>query len=256
MTRLRSHGFLLSLGLVAPFLALAIGLTGCKDTERPAAKDDSSPDPISVAQRNETANNLHRLGIAFHNYRDQHKHFPPAAIYDKDGKPLLSWRVLLLPNLEEDTLSGEFHLEEPWDSEHNKKLLAKMPKVFAPLAKPAGPGETYIQGLFGKDAFFDPARKKGVTLNDVTDGLSQTLVLVESPSAVPWTKPEDLPFDADKPLPKIGGHFPDGFHALFADGHVVLLPDKIDPVILKRLITRNERIAPNQGIPPEKQVDY
>jgi hypothetical protein len=207
--------------------------------------------------RNQAATNYKQIGIAFSSYFDQHKHFPPAAIYDKSGKPLLSWRVLLLPYLDDGNFFGQFHLDEPWDSAHNKKLLTKMPKVFAPVgSKKTRPGETYIQGLVGKDAFLDPAKKKGVTLTDVPDGVSNTIVLVESPTAVPWTKPEDLPFDATKPLPKMGGHFPGGFLALFADGHVSFLPQKIDPVILKRLITRNERVAPNQGIPREKAIDY
>lgn len=209
-----------------------------------------------AARRNTTMNNFKQLGLAFHNHYDQHKHFPPAAIYDKNGKPLLSWRVLLLPFVEEEGLFKQFHLDEPWDSEHNKKLLTKMPKVFAPVGKPARPGETYILGLVGKDAFLDPAKKKGTTIADIPDGLSNTIILVQGPTAVPWTRPVDLPFDADKPLPKVGGHFPGGFLTLFADGHVSFLPDRIDPVILKRLITRNERISPHQGIPPEKYVDY
>jgi hypothetical protein len=74
--------------------------------------------------------NLKQLGTALHAYHDKFGHFPPAASYDLQGKPLLSWRVHLLPFLGEDKLYQEFHLNEPWDSDHNKKLLSRMPAVY------------------------------------------------------------------------------------------------------------------------------
>src|SRR5207253_5726964 len=89
------------------------------------------------AGREELTNNLKQIAIAFHNYASAHRdHFPAAAIYSKDGKPLLSWRVALLPYLEQDNLYKQFKLDEPWDSEHNKKLIARMPKVFASSPDP------------------------------------------------------------------------------------------------------------------------
>src|SRR5262249_51180323 len=74
--------------------------------------------------------NLKAIAVAMHAYHDEHGYFPPAASYGKDGKPLLSWRVSLLPDLNEGDLYKQFHLAEPWDSPHNKTLLAKMPKVY------------------------------------------------------------------------------------------------------------------------------
>src|SRR2546421_12689862 len=98
-----------------------------------------------------------------HGYHDTHKHFPPAALRGKEGKPLLSWRVLLLPYLEQDSLYKEFHLDEPWDSEHNKKLLARMPKLFAgPDEKALAAHETHYQAFVGKGAVFEG--KKGVPI--------------------------------------------------------------------------------------------
>src|SRR5262249_5499853 len=149
-------------------------------------------------------------------YHDVNKHFPPQAVYSPDGKPLLSWRVLILPYLEKDDLYKEFHLDEPWDSEHNKKLLAKMPKTYAmPGRQEKEPTETFYQGFAGKGAFFDG--KQGTKIVDITDGASNTIMVVEAAKAVPWSKPEDIPFDAGKPLPKLGGHFGGVSNAAFCD---------------------------------------
>ena len=192
--------------------------------------------------RNASMNNLKLLGLAFHNYHDQHKRFPPPAIYGKDGKPLLSWRVGILPYLgdEEDKLYKQFKLDEPWDSEHNKKLLVKIPAVYAPTRrKMAGPGETFYQGFIGKSAFFE--KKEGHTVGDIPDGLSKTIAVVEAAKAVPWTKPEDIPFDPSKPVPQLGGLFKEGFHALFADGHVTFFSRGVKLEDLKPNITRNAR---------------
>src|SRR5207245_10819748 len=86
------------------------------------------------ADRILSRNKLKQLALAFHNYHNTTRHFPQPATLDKDGKPLLSWRVELLPVMEQAKLYSEFKHDEPWDSEHNKKLLEKMPSVFAPPA--------------------------------------------------------------------------------------------------------------------------
>ena len=109
-------------------------------------------------------------------------------------QPLLSWRVLILPYIEQDNLFKEFHLDEPWDSEHNKKLLAKMPKTYETVDSDAKKGFlTRYLGFSGKDAMFDGA--KGIQFADITDGLSNTIMVVEAAKGVPWSKPEDISFD-------------------------------------------------------------
>jgi hypothetical protein len=189
-----------------------------------------------AAARTQGANNLKQIALAMHNYHSVYNRFPPAAVYDKDGKPLLSWRVLILPYIEQEKLYKEFHLDEPWDSEHNKKLLAKMPKTFAAPDAEAKPGETHYLGFVGKGAFFEG--KKGTTIADITDGTSNTIMVVEAAKSVPWTKPEDLPFDPDKELPKVG--FRKGvFQAAFADGSVRAMSPTISKKTLKAAITRN-----------------
>jgi hypothetical protein len=114
---------------------------------------------------------------------------PAAAVFDKDGKPLLSWRVLILPYIEQDALYKEFHLDEPWDSDHNKKLLEKMPPLYGfGDENAANNHETHYQGFVGKGAFFDGM--KGIQVNDIRDGMSNTIMVVEAKRAVPWSKPE------------------------------------------------------------------
>ena len=177
-------------------------------------------------------------------------HFPPQAIVDDDGKPLLSWRVAILPFLEQQELYNEFKLDEPWDSEHNKALIPRMPAVFAiPGAVDVEPGQTFFRGFSGPSAFFDPKVKDGIGINVVTDGTSNTLAIVEAKTAVVWTKPdEELAFDpkatADdmkKLLSGLGGHFEGGFNGPPAAraGSVRFFRQTIQPMVLKALITRD-----------------
>src|SRR5262249_30438145 len=149
---------------------------------------------------------------------DANGKMPAAAICDKKGKPLLSWRVQILPYIEQDALYREFKLDEPWDSEHNKKLIAKMPRTYALPTPEQKPGETFYRVFVGRDAGFDLVQPLGFAA--FTDGLSNTIMCVEAQDSVPWTKPEDLEYDAKKPLPKLGGHYEGGFNALIFDGSV------------------------------------
>jgi hypothetical protein len=187
-------------------------------------------------RRSRGINRLKQIALAMHNYHDATGSFPPAAIFDKDGKPLLSWRVLLLPFLDANELHKEFHLYEAWDSEHNKKLLARMPSVFKAEVANARPYETFYLGFKGKGAFFEG--KKGTKIADITDGTSLTLMVVEAADSVPWSKPDDLPFDPAKPLPKLGFR-EEGSSAAYCDGSVRLVPRSTSEQKLKALITRN-----------------
>ncbi|HEV3003232.1 MAG TPA: DUF1559 domain-containing protein, partial [Pirellulales bacterium] len=97
----------------------------------------------AASHRSQSVNNLKQLATAMHVYHDVHNHFPAAATYGADGKPLLSWRVQLLPHVGEENLFREFHHDEPWDSEHNKALIGRMPAVIhSPNSKLKTPGRT------------------------------------------------------------------------------------------------------------------
>ena len=108
------------------------------------------------------ANNLKQVGLAMYNYREAHGRFPAPAIQGPDGKPLLSWRVAILPYLSENELYQSFKLDEPWDSPHNKPLLERMPQLFAPPRPPGqAPGEPHaLPGLRRRG---DPVRRRSWT---------------------------------------------------------------------------------------------
>jgi hypothetical protein len=151
--------------------------------------------------------------------------------------------VAILPFIEFDGLYKEFHLDEPWDSEHNKKLIAKMPKVYALTnVEPPEPYTTIYKVFTGKStAFEDP---NGIRIADITDGTSNTFLVVEGAGPVPWTKPEDLPFDPEKKLPKLGGQFDEGFLAALCDGSVRFISAFINPNTWVALSTMNQGDIP------------
>jgi prepilin-type processing-associated H-X9-DG protein len=186
-----------------------------------------------------SVNNLKSLALAMHNFHDANGHFPPAAVYNRAGKPLLSWRVLLLPYLDEEKLFREFKLDEPWDSPHNKKLVSRMPAVFAaPRGKGKESRSTVYQVFNGPNTIFQGPRPGRIA--DITDGTANTILIVEAAEPVPWTKPADLPYAPKKPLPKVGGLFKKGFNAAFADGSVHFIKYNIDEKVMRLLITCND----------------
>jgi prepilin-type processing-associated H-X9-DG protein len=201
-----------------------------------------------AARRAQSTNNLKQIGLACHNLHSSKDHFP-ADIRGRDGKPLLSWRVTILPFLEQQQLFNEFHLDEPWDSAHNKTLIAHMPATFSvPGESPAEPGSTFYRGFSGKGTLFDPESPEGTKISSITDGTSNTIAVVEAREAVPWTKPEtELAFEAvvkqgeqPKPIAEgLGGHFDNGFNTLFCDGSVRFIRNTVSLVVLRALITRN-----------------
>lgn len=188
--------------------------------------------------REGTVNNLKTLGLALGNHAFANDGALPAAAISKDGKPLLSWRVAILPFLDQKALYDKFHLDEPWDSPHNKGLLAEMPAVYAPVvSKSEERYSTYYQVCVGEGSLFDGDR--GVKLADVADEVGMTLMVVEAAKPVPWTKPEDVTFQRQGPPPKLGGQFEDGFYVAFADGAARFLSGKIASKTLHALITRD-----------------
>ena len=200
-----------------------------------------------AARRSQSTNNLKQIALAMHNYHDTFRGFPPAYSVDKDGKPLLSWRVHILPFIEQQALYQAFHLDEPWDSEHNKTLIARMPQVYRSPNSVAEPGKTVYLGNAGKDGVFVPATEgppqppRGLSFAKITDGTSNTIMAVEAndAAAVIWTKPDDFVPRADNPLQGLVGMRPGGFLAALCDGSVRFIAATIDKNTLKALFTRS-----------------
>lgn len=190
------------------------------------------------AGRKQTINHLRQIMLAMYNYASKTNSFPPAAIYGKDGRPLLSWRVAILPFVGEEKLYAEFHLDEPWDSPHNKPLMQRMPGVYRTPNSPAADHATRIQGFQGVGAIFEGT--EGVTFADITDRLSNTVVFTLSETATVWTRPGDLPFIDGAPMPALDETDPQGYIVAFADGSVrnIAKDAKGMPQLLHHMITR------------------
>ena len=204
----------------------------------------------AAAQRAASTNNLRQFMIALHTHHDTFLKFPARASFDKEGKELLSWRVHLLPFLEQKELYDQFHLDEPWDSEHNKTLIEKMPTIFA---APGLPHEVVAKGMttyvvpVGPKTVFEGT--DGISMNKIVDGTSNTIAMVEigADRAVVWTKPDDWKVDFSKALAGLRGKpaegkpmKPAGFNAALCDGSVRFISDAIDPEMLRRLLQKDD----------------
>jgi uncharacterized protein DUF1559 len=219
----------------------------------------------TAAGRSQSMNNLKQIGLAMHNYHDVHGRFPPQAIRGKDGKALLSWRVAILPYLDAGALDKEFHMDEPWDSEHNKKLIEKMPAVLASpalgAALRANGMTSYLAPLSrrppevatpqaedpkkpienGKDEMvFDLIQ--GTKIQRILDGTSNTILVLEAnpKAAVVWTKPDDLVMDSADLMKDLRGQPSVGFNTVLCDGSARFLKTSIDVRTFLHLLQMND----------------
>ncbi len=222
-TKLTQTGDLLSLVVARP-----AGLEDLPTLARPAILD-------AVKKKGEAAarNNLQQIALAMHNFHDSYTHFPAN---DRGGTEAigLSWRVHILPYLDESELYREFHMDEPWDSEHNKALIPRMPKVYGTNAE----GKTSIHVFVGEGT---PFGETPIKMQDITDGTSNTIMYVKAgdDTADIWTKPGGLTFDKANPIAALG-KIADRFEVLFMDGSVRSLPKTIDAATLGNLILYND----------------
>jgi hypothetical protein len=162
-----------------------------------------------AAEKVKAQNNLKQVVLSVHNYESAYGRFPFPGVSAPQGQPQgavaspqpnLSWRVGILPFIEQQNLYTQFHFDEPWDSDHNKKLIPLMPRIYAPYGKADAPkGHTHLR-VFNSPGTFGLAR----SFADITDGTSNTIMVVESSELVPWTKPDDFPLDPKKPKAKLG----------------------------------------------------
>lgn len=210
----------------------------------PQSEQQRDREVASTAALRSSANNLRSIGIAMHNYHDALGRFPPVASFDDSGKPLLSWRVHLLPFLGQQELYAEFRLDQPWDSPANKALINRLPNVYnSPGRQHRDPGTTTYVAIVGENLLFD-GTETGVKMAGVTDGLSNTVMLVDANDAegVVWTKPEDVPFDPDTVrnvvMCRVGVGGTDGL-VVMANGAVKILEPEVQDSALEHALTRN-----------------
>lgn len=235
------------------------------------APDDWSPvlavlkEGIATAEKAATRakrfNGLKKIGAALIDFHDIYGAFPAVAGFrDADGKPLLSWRVAILPMLGQGKLFDQFEKDEPWDSEHNLKLLEKMPEAFkTPGVEKRG--MTSLLAVVGANTGLGDLAaptdvKAGIQGNvrfrDIIDGSSGTVLVVEANAdmAVPWTKPADATFDDATIATLLEKGDEDGLMVLLADGFVAFLDRTIPPELFRQMLIRND------GEFPEKWFEY
>lgn len=181
----------------------------------------------AAAQRATSTNQMRQILLALLNYEATFERFPARFNQDADGKPLLSWRVHILPFIEGEDLYSEFHLDEPWDSEHNLKLVERMPPIYRHPKLELEPGHTVYVAPQGKDTTWisptsDAKNPPGLRLTDMVDGTSNTATVLEASadSAVIWTKPDDFSVDGDDLTDRMKPIWPAGIMLGFADGSV------------------------------------
>jgi len=149
--------------------------------------------PPSASRRSQCRYQLMQIGIALHNYHDAYGTFPPAYIADAQGRPMHSWRVLILPYVEEKSLYDRYDFSEPWDGPNNSKLAAEIPRIYRCPSdtRSISSTDTSYLAVVGDGTIWKGA--KAVSLADVKDGSSNTLLVVESHGAgINWMEPRDL----------------------------------------------------------------
>jgi hypothetical protein len=185
--------------------------------------------------------NFRKIAIAFQDHADTHGEvMPTQAIYDKQtGKPLLSWRVTILPQLGEAELFKQIHLDEPWDSPHNRQFWDKMPKVYELPGLPASGGLTAIQVFMGPETPFSGHEGRFFP-RGFPDGTSQTILLAEAARAVNWMQPKDIDMykvDPDDIRASLGDRTGKGSVLGMADGSSRFLQATVSNMTLKAVIT-------------------
>lgn len=222
------------------------------------------PDPQSyrASLRNSCLNNLKQISLALDNYRLHHGTYPPAYIADSTGKPMHSWRVLILPYLEHQSLFDEYDFNEPWDGPNNRKLWNQMPEAYrcpardqarrlgVPFERIPENAVSYF-AIVGDETAWPGAR--GIAESEIKDGVSDTLMLLEySGFKEPWTSPSDLTLnqaisclEANEPKGHI--HIHEGFFTVtfqqthcmtaYADGHGRAIQGGLPPETARAIMT-------------------
>ncbi len=253
---LRPIGRAMTVATLGAAALIVAGLRGPLQAQQdpPAAKEGESkvttrpvaPTPTQVeraaAQQAKSMKNMRHLALAMHGYLSANNIFPQAVLHDKPGNVPYSWRIAILPYLNEQALYDEYDFSEPWDGPKNKKLLAKIPAVYQHSTEM---GKNFNASYFVPkgDLTIFPSDGPGIPIDNILDGTSATILTVEAKLDIPWTKPEDFPVDIDlnkpkQPAPKIPTFDPNRILVCLADGSIRSLPATIDSQSLRALFTK------------------
>ena len=186
-----------------------------------------------------TFTKMQAIGKALRSYHDQHGHFPARVSRSEFGTPLLSWRVALLPHLGEETLYSRFALHEPWNSEHNRKLLPLMPSVFQFTAgDSAKKDKTHVVVPVMSGSLWASVNDADRSLEKITDGTANTMATLVLPSdeGVIWTKPDDATLSPETIKEDLFGRYEIGTVGLF-DGSVLSIGRNAPAQDIAALIT-------------------
>ncbi len=236
------RGIVVALTLVTTLVVAGLRPT-TSTTAVAQAKDVDTSTELSndeiTALKTQSRNNLKQLGLALHNYHATHGHFPPAVLLGPDGKTQYSWRIAVLPFVDEDSLYKQYDRNQPWDSEQNRKVLAQMPAVFrSPMDDKESTNTSYF-ALTGEHTALGDTPGEGVNIEDITDGTAHTVLITEAKRDILWTKPQDIPYSAEGEIPKLGGFYGEGFYNTLGDASARFLPKDLDETVLRKIITRD-----------------
>lgn len=231
--------------IAAVALVGCVGLSAAYWDEPTPAQEQPTPAKTQAAGKKaklpadtlRKIDNLKQLLLAAHNYHGDKGTFPPPAIYGDGGEALLSWRVALLPYLGQEELYQQFHLNEPWDSPHNKTLIERMPAFFETPGAPTRKGETRFRGIEGQGTMFGLGKTEGVRFSDIRDGALNTVFLTVARNPTVWTQPGELLFIQTTPEPLLDESDPMGIILGMADGQVRFMKIKPSRVLLNSLVT-------------------
>ncbi|TWU43731.1 hypothetical protein Q31b_12600 [Novipirellula aureliae] len=202
-----------------------------------------------AARRMSCSNNIKQIGLAMHNYHSTYDSLPPAYTVDANGRPLHSWRTLLLPFIEQRALYEQIDLSKPWDDPVNLPIAQMViPTYQCPSTVNDPSYTTYVAIVNPNGVMTGPIPTR---FRDITDGLSNTIMVTEADSdlAVPWMSPTDIDLQAfldSGSARNQGGHL-GGAHSLFSDGAVKFITDSADLSLREQLINKADDSLGNAG---------
>jgi hypothetical protein len=211
-----------------------------------------------AATRTRSSNNMKQIGLGFHNHHDVYKSLPSAGSensstpgstsLNQPSEQQLSWRVQILPFIEQSSLYDEFERSEPWDSSQNRALVSRMPETYQSPSFRSDDHKTVYLGVVGSEVGLgnDTAfnyESRPVRMRDMTDGTSNMVMMVEADAgeAAIWSRPKDWQFDPANPRRGLGELRNGRFLALFADGSIHTIDlNKVDDDMLRAIFCRDD----------------